>query len=154
MTVSVRQALRDDAEWLAERFAADWGDETIVLNGVSRRLTDMRCLVAVAGNARQGYLVYDQQGDRTEIVALAATEPGRSAGRLLIDALDHLVGGRLWLVTTNDNLGAQRFYERLGFTTVEVRRGAVDRSRAVKPSIPLVGDAGVEIHDEIVMPRP
>lgn len=154
MATSVRPAEPDDVGWLTERFVADWGDKTVVLDGVSRQLDTLPCLVAVENDTHLGYLAYERQGDETEIVALATTEHGRGIGSALIDALARTVGGRLWLVTTNDNLGAQRFYERLGFETVEVRTGAVDRSRKVKPSIPLVGDSGIEIHDEIVMSRP
>jgi len=56
---------------------------------------------------------------------------------------------RLWLVTTNDNSGAIGFYRARGLHVVAVHQGAVDRARALKPSIPLVGDNGVELHDEI-----
>jgi hypothetical protein len=34
------------------------------------------------------------------------------------------------------------------FTLVAVDEGAVDRSRSAKPEIPLVGNDGIEIHDE------
>ena len=52
-------------------------------------------------------------------------------------------------MTTNDNLGALRFYQRRGLRLVAVHRGAVDHARAVKPAIPRVGEHGIEIHDEL-----
>jgi GNAT superfamily N-acetyltransferase len=55
---------------------------------------------------------------------------------------------RIWLITTNDNLPAVGFYQRLGFRVVQVHVGAADRSRELKPAIPLVGLRGIEIHDE------
>jgi ribosomal protein S18 acetylase RimI-like enzyme len=63
-----------------------------------------------------------------------------------VRSLDHR---RLWLVTTNDNLRAQRFYERAGFRLVEVREGEIERSRRLKPEIPLLGEGGVPIRDEL-----
>ena len=56
----------------------------------------------------------------------------------------------LWLVTTNDNLPALAVYQQCGFRLAELRQGAVDRARTVKPSIPLVGAHGIGLHDELV----
>lgn len=53
------------------------------------------------------------------------------------------------VVTTNDNVRAQRLYEHLGFRVAEVRPGAVTASKAIKPSIPMVGEDGTLITDEI-----
>jgi RimJ/RimL family protein N-acetyltransferase len=74
------------------------------------------------------------------------------ATRLLAAAVDLARAQRLrrlWLVTTNDNLDALRFYQRRGMRLVAVHRGAVDAARRLKPSIPLVGDHGIPLHDEL-----
>ncbi|TME09284.1 MAG: GNAT family N-acetyltransferase, partial [Chloroflexi bacterium] len=55
----------------------------------------------------------------------------------------------LWLITTNDNLHALRFYQKRGFTLVTVHRNAVDAARQMKPRIPLIGDDQIPLHDEI-----
>ena len=55
---------------------------------------------------------------------------------------------RLWLVTTNDNTHALRFYQRRGFDLVRLDRGAVDRARVLKPSIPLEND-GIPMRHEL-----
>ena len=59
----------------------------------------------------------------------------------------------LWLVTTNDNLDALRLYQRRGFELAELHRGGVDRSRALKPGIPLLGEYGIPLRDELVLTR-
>ena len=46
---------------------------------------------------------------------------------------------RVWLMTTNDNLGALRFYQRRGFRLAGLRPGALAASRALKPEIPETG---------------
>ena len=56
---------------------------------------------------------------------------------------------RLWLVTTNDNVDALRFYQRRGFHLAQLRAGAVVESRALKPQIPEVGAHGIELRDEL-----
>ena len=63
-------------------------------------------------------------------------------------------GGRLWLVTTNDNLDALRFYQRRGLRITAVAAGAVDEARKIKPGIPLLGDHGIAIRDEITLEFP
>jgi len=56
---------------------------------------------------------------------------------------------RLWLITTNDNLPALRFYQRLGWDLVALHRGAVDEARRFKPEIPRVGLDGIALRHEL-----
>ena len=57
---------------------------------------------------------------------------------------------KLWLITTNDNVDALRFYQRRGFRLAALHRGSVDDSRArLKAEIPEVGDHGIPLRDEI-----
>jgi hypothetical protein len=53
------------------------------------------------------------------------------------------------LITTNDNLDALRFYQKRGFRIAGVRPNALDLSRRIKPEIPLVGEDGIPLRDEI-----
>jgi ribosomal protein S18 acetylase RimI-like enzyme len=61
---------------------------------------------------------------------------------------------RLWLVTTNDNLGALRFYQRRGFRLTALRPDALGAARRLKPEIPLVGDFGIPLRDELELEKP
>ncbi len=56
---------------------------------------------------------------------------------------------RLWLITTNDNLHALRFYQKRGFRLVAVYPNALEESRRLKPEIPLVGLDGIPLRDEL-----
>jgi DNA-3-methyladenine glycosylase I len=92
------------------------------------------------------------------LVTLDALQEGRGVGSALLTAVVEQAGRegcrRLWLVTTNDNLAALRFYQRRGLRIVVVRRCAVDEARRVKPSIPLTGHDGIPIHDEVELELP
>jgi hypothetical protein len=56
----------------------------------------------------------------------------------------------VWLVTTNDNLVALRFYQRRGFRLSALRPGAVDEARRrLKPAIPDAGAFGIPLRDEL-----
>ena len=56
---------------------------------------------------------------------------------------------RLWLITSNDNLDALRFYQRRGMRLRAIHRDAIDQARLIKPSIPVVGNFGIAIRDEL-----
>jgi RimJ/RimL family protein N-acetyltransferase len=56
---------------------------------------------------------------------------------------------RIWLITTNDNLHALKFCQKVGFHLVKIYRGAIRESRKLKPQIPEIGMHGIPIRDEI-----
>jgi RimJ/RimL family protein N-acetyltransferase len=60
---------------------------------------------------------------------------------------------RLTVRTSNDNLDAFRFYQRRGFRLERVAQGVIDLEREKKPEIPLRGDYGIEIRDEVLFAR-
>jgi ribosomal protein S18 acetylase RimI-like enzyme len=71
----------------------------------------------------------------------------------MVDVVGRKAVDQVWLVTTNDNLEALRLYQRHAFRLAELHAGAVDRARELKPSIPLLGDHGIPMHDELVLVR-
>ena len=58
--------------------------------------------------------------------------------------------GEVWLM----NLDALRLYQRRGLRLQEVRPGGVDAARALKPSIPEIGQHGIPLRDELILVRP
>lgn len=114
--------------------------------------------LAEDGGDLVGVLTYHVEGREYEISSLYTAMSLQGIGSALIEAVVDAArtGGcdRLWLVTTNDNVDALRFYQRRSFRLVELRAGAVDASRAtLKPSIPEIGDHGIPLHDELVLER-
>ena len=107
-----------------------------------------------------GILTYLPEPDwqRCEILTLHADGQWRGTGTALVEAAEQLAVRhrcpRLWLVTTNDNVDALRFYQRRGFCLVCVHRGAVDHSRAhLKPEIPLAGNNRIPLRDELELEK-
>jgi len=150
----VRPAEERDRAAIDAIHEAQWGGPYAAAHGERVDLRTLPTLVTEAEPAN-GVLVYRLNPDRTlEVWSITATTPGEGVGTALLEAAKN--AGRqadattLWLVTTNDNTRALRFYQRRGLRIVAVDPGAVDRSRAtIKPEIPLVGNDGIEIHDEI-----
>jgi len=56
---------------------------------------------------------------------------------------------QLWLVTTNDNTHALRFYQKRRFVISGIRINAVETARHLKPEIPVLGADDIPIRDEI-----
>jgi ribosomal protein S18 acetylase RimI-like enzyme len=106
-----------------------------------------------------GLATYVIDGEAAEIAALGVLEEyrGRRIAAALVEATMAEIARagvrRVWVVTTNDNLTALATYQRHGFRLVELRPGAVDRARAAKPSIPVVGRHGIPMRDELVLER-
>src|SRR5688572_25797746 len=94
-----------------------------------------------------------------EIALIESFEAGRGVGGALIAACVRVARDRglrrIWLITTNDNVHALRFYQRHGFSLVAVHRGAVDAARrTLKPEIPLLGEDDIPIRDEVELELP
>jgi N-acetylglutamate synthase-like GNAT family acetyltransferase len=155
--LTVRRAVAQDREAVDAIHEVTWGGPIVVGHGVSYDLRLLPTLVAVdAAGAVLGALAYHIGGDVLEVVSVAsAGAGGEGAGSALLAAAadEARAAGlrRLWLITTNDNLPALRFYQRRGLRITAVAPGAVDEARRRKPAIPVTGNDGIELRDELTL---
>jgi GNAT superfamily N-acetyltransferase len=149
----------DDADraWLAGLWREAWGGETMVSRGTVHQLAALTALIAWAGEERVGAATYHIDGAACELTSLNAVEPWRGAGTALVAAVEAAAAragcGRVWLITTNDNLDALRFYQRRDYRLAAVHAGAIDAARRRKPTIPETGFYGIPIHDELELQK-
>jgi GNAT superfamily N-acetyltransferase len=106
-----------------------------------------------------GVLTYDLAGAECEILTLHAASQWGGVGTALVEAVRVIAADAgchtLWVLTTNDNVDALRFYQRRGFRLSALRPGAVDEARrTLKPRIPLTGSYGIPLRDEIELSQP
>lgn len=105
-----------------------------------------------------GVATYVVEDGRAELVTLDALREGAGVGRRLVEAVAEAARAQgtreLVVMTTNDNLRALRLYQRAGFRLHELRAGAVEEARRLKPSIPQVGNDGIPIRDELDLVHP
>ena len=151
-----RFEIRDeDREEVAQFIEKHWHSRLVMSRGRKFYPHQERGFCERRGGQIVGLLTYCQDGDSMEILTLNSTLEGHGIGSsLMLDAIERARQEkckRICLATTNDNLRAIGFYQRLGFRMVELNLGVVDEARKVKPQIPEVGERGVPIHDEIVM---
>jgi ribosomal protein S18 acetylase RimI-like enzyme len=170
--VAISPAEASDRSWIREVMVAEWSGETVVVHDTVYRPDALPGFVAWSGPERSGsdrsdsdgsgserigLITYRIDGDACEIVTLNALREGLGIGTALIAAVEAAARRagcrRLWLLTTNDNVEALRFYQKRGFVLVAIHRDAVERSRRLKPAIPAIGMHGIPIRDEIELER-
>jgi GNAT superfamily N-acetyltransferase len=151
----IEEADRPTVEWLTTQL---WGSpEVVVHDGVFYPAT-LPGFIAERGGRIAGLVTFEVRQDVLEIATINALDLYQGIGTLLIDAVraeaKRLGCHQVMLTTTNDNIGALRFYQRRGFRLAAVRPGAVDRTRQRKPDIPRTGDFGIPLRDEIDLTCP
>ena len=101
----------------------------------------------------KGVVTYIIVNDECEIVTLNSFEENRGIGTKLIkEVLDIAQKNsckRLWLITTNDDINAIRFYQKRGFDLKAAHINAMELSRKLKASIPLIGIDNIPIKHEL-----
>jgi ribosomal protein S18 acetylase RimI-like enzyme len=154
---AVRAVTDADRERVERIIEERWGAPLVAVHDTVYRPSQLQGFLAADGENILGLVTFRVEATECEIVSLDAMRPRLGIGTALVEAVAgaaHAAGcRRLWLVTTNDNLDALRFYLRRGFRLVAVHPGAADRARLLKPSIPKKGDFGIPIHDELELER-
>lgn len=149
----IHPASADERAWVAQRLNELWASTTVVSRGWTHDASELPAFVASSGAEPVGLATYRIEAAECELVTLDAFRRGEGVGTALLHRVASEAAAqrchRLWLITSNDNLDALRFYQRRGLRLVAVHRGAIDAARRLKPEIPEVGDHGIPIHDEL-----
>jgi ribosomal protein S18 acetylase RimI-like enzyme len=153
MAIDLRTLDPADGLRVACWLTGHWGSEIVVAHGAVFRPAGLPGFVVVDGDEWRGLLTYHIAGDACEVVTIDSVQPNAGIGTALIEAVKQAAQQagcrRLWLITTNDNTAALRFYQKRGFALAALYPNAVARSRQIKPEIPLIGNDGIPIRDEI-----
>ncbi len=100
-----------------------------------------------------GLATYIVSGDTAELMSLDSLIENRGIGTMLLSRVVEQARSRgcrrVVLITTNDNLRAIGFYQKHGFDMSAFYRNALDRSRELKPEIPLVGLDNIPLRHEL-----
>ena len=100
-----------------------------------------------------GLVTYKISKKNLEIITLNVTTRGKGIGTALLKAVEKtarkLKRKKVWLITTNDNIDALRFYQTRGFIIKKLYPNAIVTARKIKPEIPVIGNYGIPIRDAI-----
>ena len=148
----IRPVDLDDGDWIAQFITERWGAEFVADHYEVFHCRDLPGFVAFEADDKVGLLTYKIVAGDCEVVSLDSLRQCMGIGTGLIDAVKAAAAEsgckRLWLVTTNDNMNALRFYQKRGFVLVKINRNAIEFARNLKP-VPLVGADGIPLRDEI-----
>jgi GNAT superfamily N-acetyltransferase len=140
----------------ADEIEADWveftgGPPVVGALGLYEP-SDVEALAIDDPGRGRGLVSWAIREGTAELVSIHCTPPGRGLGRLLLLEFERraIAAGaqRLVVITTNDNVGALRFYLREGYRLERVRLDAMDRVRQVKPHVPRTGHGGMPLQDQ------
>jgi len=151
--IRIRPVRNEDHSLVEKLIVAHWGSTRMVVHGEVFFPAELPGFLALRDAEICGLATYCIRENACEIISLDAFQPGLGIGSLLIEAVKEEARAkgcaRLHLVTTNDNLNALAFYQKRGFRLAALHPGALEFSRKIKPEIPLVGENGIPIRDEI-----
>lgn len=150
--IKIRLLVDSDRVWLPDFIAQHWGAAFVVAHDECIEPVNLPGFVAEQDGAILGVVTYRTQGTACEVVTIDSLLPNQGIGRQLLDAVAQAARTagcrRLWLVTSNDNLNALRFYQKYGLHLVALHPGVMQRYRTLK-EIPQLGEAGIPIRDEL-----
>jgi ribosomal protein S18 acetylase RimI-like enzyme len=150
---TIRPLTVSDRGWVEQHALNQWGSDRMVAHGELFYISRLPGFAAEGEGQPLGLATYRITGLQCELASLDSQREGLGIGSALIRAVIDTARGagctRLFLVTTNDNTHALRFYQRRGFRLCALRPGAVEESRLIKPEIPLLGSGGIPIRDEL-----
>jgi ribosomal protein S18 acetylase RimI-like enzyme len=154
----IRDLTPEDKHWVQRVLVQYWGSTTQITKGKKYQADELPGLVAQRDGSEVGLLTYHIEDGACEIITHNSMAGHGGIGSCLLDAVRNkareLGCKRLWLITTNDNTPALRFYQRRDFEIVGFHRNAVMEARKLKPEIPNIGFDGIPIKHEIEMEYP
>lgn len=153
MTVEIQPIKREDRAWVQAFLWRVAGCTRMVSRGVLHQCDALPGFIGSVAGQRVGLVTYRVDGRECEVVTLHTAAHGQGVGTALLAAAAEVAWQhgchRTWLITTNDNEPAIRFYRNRGWQLMAVHKGALAESRKLKPEIPLLGLNGIPIEDEL-----
>lgn len=151
--MELREIGSENREEINSFIQEHWYSTEMVLRGQIVDMTTVEGIVAYEDEKIIGLLTYEIKNGECEILSLDSLDQNKGIGSKLIDFVCQIAKketcSKIKLITTNDNINAIKFYQKRGFDMVKIYRNALDVSRKIKPSIPIIGDLGIPLKHEI-----
>ncbi|KNF08635.1 acetyltransferase [Gottschalkia purinilytica] len=131
----------------------NWGSSIMVSRGKVHDISKLPGFIAYKNDKIIGLITYNIENKECEVVSLDSLEENKGLGSKLLEKVIETAKEnrchKVWLITTNDNTRAIRFYQKRDFDIKAIHIDAVNESRKIKPEIPLKGYDNISILHEI-----
>jgi N-acetylglutamate synthase-like GNAT family acetyltransferase len=146
--------INDTDKTLVSDFISDsWGSPLSVSRGKIYDTPNLPGFICKKNDKIIGLITYNIKNNECEIVTLDSKVKNRGLGTKLIDKVIDRAKvkncKRVWLITTNDNSNAIRFYQKRGFEWAGFYKDSMEESRKIKPEIPELGNDNIPMKHEI-----
>ncbi|MCI0763259.1 GNAT family N-acetyltransferase [Bacillus sp. TL12] len=135
----------------------NWGSALMVSRGRVHQLDQLPGFIAIEDNRIIGIITYEISENDCEIVSLDSFKEKKGIGTKLIECVIDIAKKqcckKVWLITTNDNTNALRFYQKRGFIMTNLYIDAVKEARRIKKEIPFIGYDNIAISHEIQLEK-
>ena len=149
----INEIRSEHSELIKSFIAGQWGSALSVSRGQIFNTGELPGFLCLENKDIIGLVTYHIEGEECEIVTLNSESHNKGLGTTLINkVIDNAKASgctRVWLITTNDNTRAIRFYQKRGFEWVGFYKNSMEASRKLKHEIPELGDDGIPIKHEI-----
>lgn len=153
MEIQTREANVSDLDWIKKLFIDNWGSDFIVSRGKIQKPENLRGVIAEENGEKVGLATIHIENNEMELVTIDSLKPGKGIGTIILNEVVNVAKKenvrRLWLIATNDNMNALKFYQKNNFHLVKIYPNALEESRKIKPEIPEIGEDGIPLRDEI-----
>ncbi|MFH1321369.1 MAG: GNAT family N-acetyltransferase [Bacteroidota bacterium] len=148
--IEVKDEIRNKVKGFLETY---WGSSKMVTRGNLHHVNKLPGWVVFVENEIKGLISYNIINHDCEIVIIYSQIKNTGIGTKFIDLVikraKHEKCKRVWLISTNDNTPAIKFFQKRGFEWVNFYRNAIESSRKLKPGIPLFGKDKISIKHEL-----
>ncbi len=142
-----------DKALISDFITKNWGSPFSVSRGKKYNIVELPGFISKQEGKIAGLITYNIAKKDCEIVTLNSKIENEGLGTQLINKVINVARKneckRVWLITTNDNVNAIRFYQKRGFDWIGFYRDAMVESRKLKSEIPWYGNDGIPIRHEI-----
>ena len=155
--LSIMEITKENREKVVSFFKEHWGSSEMVISTGTYQCDKLDGFIFEDNNKFIGLVTYVIKANEIEIISLDSIQEGKGIGSALINKVENTAKQKqlqtVSLITTNDNLNALKFYQKRGYRITSIIPDAVNNARKIKPSIPLIGNDGIPIEDELKLKK-
>ena len=138
-------------------FIENWYSTDMSVRGEIIDGTKLDGFILLDNNKVIGLGTYKFYGDICEIVSLDSKRENIGIGTAILKLIEQVAiennCTKMRLITTNDNLRALQFYQKRGYSLTKIYKDAMDEVRKVKPNVPIIGENGIPLRDELELEK-